>query len=395
MPENDSTDATDGPTRQRELFFEALAGESSSIPLNPEKLREAAKESMDPGAYGYVAGSAGREETARDNRDVFTDYKLTPRVLNGIDERSLSTTLLDQPVPSPLLLAPVGVQSIIHSQGAKASARAACSLGVPFVHSTVSSFTLEEIAELEWEGPLLFQLYWSSLPELNESLIQRAEKAGYDGLVITLDTPLMGWRPRDLEQGYFPFLEGEGLANYTNDPVFRDQLSTPPEESMDEVIELFIEIFSNPSAGWRELERLVQSTSLPTVAKGILHPDDAEQARDAGLDGIIVSNHGGRQIDGEIPALEALHKISNAELDELSLWFDSGIRTGSDVLKAYALGADAILIGRPYLYGLALEGENGVKEVMKNLHAELDIIMGLCGYEDINNVTREVLTDHD
>lgn len=392
---NDSFEPSYGPQRQREVFFEALAGESDGIPLDFEELREQARDVMDPGAYGYVAGSAGREETESDNRRAFRRWKLRPRVLNDITDRSLSTELFGETLPGPVLLAPVGVQSIIHERGAAASAEGAARKGVPFVHSTVSSHTIEDVAETVDDSPLWFQLYWSSLPDLNESLIRRAEEAGYEAVVVTLDTPLMGWRPRDLENGYFPFLEGEGLANYTSDPVFRDELEVLPEESLDETIELFIDVFSNPAAEWEDLRNLAETTDLPFLVKGVLHPDDADRARDHGVDGVVVSNHGGRQVDGEIPALEALTDVVAEGPDDLRVLFDSGIRTGSDVLKAVALGADAVLLGRPYLYALAVEGADGVETILENIHAELDITMGLCGLDDLPEADRTLLTRED
>lgn len=392
MTNDESLEDSFGPDRQRELFFRGVAGETPDVPLDFQDLRTRAREEMDEGAYGYVAGSAGREETAKDNESAFSNWKIHPRVLKGIEDRTLKTSIMGQSVPSPVLLAPIGVQSIIHPEGARASAKAANNLGVPFIHSTVSSYSIEQIAELSGDEPLWFQLYWSELPELNKNLINRAEDAGYDAIVVTIDTFLMGWRPRDLAQGYFPFLEGEGLANYISDPVFRDHLDTSPEENLDDAIALFIDIFSNPSANWDDLEEIQQLTDLPFLVKGILHPDDASKAQNIGVDGIIVSNHGGRQIDGEIPAADALDDIVQIGFEDLSILFDSGIRTGSDVLKAYALGADAVLLGRPYLYGLALEGSNGVEDVLKNILAELDITMGLSGHTDINEVDREVLT---
>lgn len=381
-----------GPQRQREVFFEKLLGESNGIPFRYSELEERAREVMERGPHGYVAGNAGSESTTSSNRKAFSEWKLRPRHLRGIEDRCLRTEFLDLELPAPLLLAPVGVQSIIHDRGALASAKGAARMGVPFVHSTVSSYSIEEVAEAREEQRLWFQLYWSDIPELNRNFIQRAERAGYEAIVVTLDSPLLGWRPRDLEEGYFPFLDEQGLANYTSDPVFREQLDTLPEESMDETVELFLEIFSNPAAVWSDLRDLTQTTDLPVIAKGILHPDDATRALEHGCDGIIVSNHGGRHVDGELPALDALVDVENQTSEEVPILFDSGIRSGTDVLKACALGADAVLLGRPYLYALALQGADGVEELLKNFIAELDITMGLCGENNIRDVTDDILT---
>lgn len=391
MTTNSSQYSSFGPDRQRQIFMEALIEDASPIPLTFTKLEAKAKEAMDEGAYGYVAGSAGREETSKQNCDAFSHWKLQPRVLTDIEERSLKTELFGLTLPAPVMLAPVGVQSIIHPEGARASALAAEKLGLPFVHSTVSSYSIEEIADTSDQNSLIFQLYWSSMSELNQNFIRRAEKAGYDALMVTLDTPLMGWRPRDLDNGYFPFLEGYGLKNYTSDEVFRDNLDTPPEESMDETIELFLDIFSNPSATWKDLQSLAESTDMPIIVKGILHPEDAAKCVESGIDGIVVSNHGGRQIDGEIAALDALQEIAKDYGKDLTILYDSGIRTGSDAFKALAIGSKAVMIGRPYLYGLAINGSAGIETVMQNILAELDLTMGLCGVDSIETVDDSIL----
>lgn len=380
-----------GPQRQREVFFKALGDPSSVIPTEFSALREQARATMDEGPFGYVAGNASSETTARDNRRAFDEWRILPRVLTGIEDRRIETTLFEQRQQAPLLPAPVGVQSIIHEEGARASARAADAVGLPFVHSTVSSFTIEAIADATEGLDPWFQLYWSDLPDLNRSLINRAEKAGYRVLVVTLDTPLMGWRPRDLDRGYLPFLEGEGLANYTSDPVFQEHLPGPPDDHPDEVVELFLDVFSDTSVGWEDLANLVETTDLPVLVKGVLHPDDARKALDHDADGIIVSNHGGRQIDGGLPALEALPSVSSTVPDDTPLFFDSGIRSGSDVYKALALGADSVLLGRPYLYGLGINGQAGVESVLRNILAELDITMGLSGYDDVRDVDEDSL----
>jgi lactate 2-monooxygenase len=255
----------------------------------------------------------------------------------------------DIQLPAPVLLAPIGAQSIVHPDGELAVARAAASVGVPMVLSTVSSKTIEEVADAMGEVPLWFQLYWPSDMDLAASFISRAEKAGYRAIVVTLDSPLLGWRPRDLQGAYLPFLSGEGLANYLSDPVFRDSLARPPEEDPQAAVARFISVFSNPTVTWRELEFLREHTSLPIVLKGILHPADARRAADGGVDAIIVSNHGGRQVDGAIASLDALPGVLEVVGTEFPILFDSGIRTGADAFKAIALGAQAVLLGRPYV----------------------------------------------
>jgi isopentenyl diphosphate isomerase/L-lactate dehydrogenase-like FMN-dependent dehydrogenase len=280
-----------------------------------------------------------------------------------------------------VLLCPVGVQSIIHPDAEPAAARAAASQGVPFIASTASSFTLEEIADANGpDAPRWYQLYWPSDPELAASFVHRAEAAGYAALVVTLDTSLLAWRPRDLQGAYLPFLKAIGIANYLADPVFRSRLEQPPEDDMQAAIGQFVGVFSNPAMSWDDLATLRELTDLPIVLKGILHPDDAREARERGMQGVIVSNHGGRQVDGAIGALDALPGGVEAVGDDLAILLDSGVRSGADVVKALALGAQAVGIGRPYLWGLALDGEEGVRNVLRNLLAELDLTLALSGY---------------
>ncbi|MFB6344624.1 MAG: alpha-hydroxy-acid oxidizing protein [bacterium] len=382
-----------GPERQREIFLQSLGDNNVSIPTDYEKLRSLARESMEDGPFGYVDGNAGLNETTRNNSRAFEKWQIQPRVLRGIEDRTLSTDVLGNSLPAPLFLAPVGVQSIIHPDGALASARAASDVGVPFVHSTVSSFTIEDVGDIDAEPAPWFQLYWSSLNELNKNLTNRAEEKGYQGIIITLDTPIMGWRPRDLDQGYLPFLEGDGLSNYTSDPAFLDQLDTSPDESLEEAILLFFEIFSDPSVNWSDLRDLISTTDLPVLVKGIMHPEDGLKAVENGARGVVVSNHGGRQIDGEMPALDALEPTVEALPDDRIVLFDSGIRSGSDVFKALALGADSVLLGRPYLYGLGAAGEDGVRAVIKNILAEFDITLGLSGYANVDSIQRDALKE--
>jgi lactate 2-monooxygenase len=288
--------------------------------------------------------------------------------------------VLGTPLPAPLMLAPIGVQKVVHEDGELASARAAAAVGVPMVVSTASHFTLEEIAEAGGDSPRWFQLYWPNDPDLLKSFVNRAESAGYRAIVVTVDTFIPGWKPRDLQQAWLPFLQGMGNANYLQDPVFRAGLEKTPEEDLGAATGHYLGVLANPSLTWDDLAQLRELTSLPIVIKGIQHADDAREAVRHGVDGIVVSNHGGRQVDGAIGSLDALPPIAEAVGDDLAILFDSGIRSGADVLKALALGADAILLGRPYVWGLALGGQAGVETVVKMILAELDLTMALCGY---------------
>jgi isopentenyl diphosphate isomerase/L-lactate dehydrogenase-like FMN-dependent dehydrogenase len=286
-------------------------------------------------------------------------------------------------LPAPILLGPVGVQEIVHKDADVASARAAASVGLPFVLSTMSSRTIEEVAQAADKvaaSPRWFQLYWGKNPELTASMLQRAERAGYSALVVTLDTHSLGWRERDLHHGYLPFLLGQGLANYFSDPVFRGLLAQPPEENPMAAIQLWGSLFSNPGLTWKDIGFLRQHTRVPIILKGVLCAHDAVRALEAGVDAVIVSNHGGRQVDGGIGALDALPSVVHELKDRMPVLFDSGIRRGADVFKALALGAQAVLIGRLYMWGLAVAGEEGVRDVLLNLVADLDLTLALSGY---------------
>jgi isopentenyl diphosphate isomerase/L-lactate dehydrogenase-like FMN-dependent dehydrogenase len=350
------------------------------VPL--ELLEQKAKEILAPRAYDYVAGGAGGEDTMRANREAFYDWRIVPRMLRDVSKRDLSVELLGARLPAPILLGPVGVQEIIHADADVASARAAASLGLPFVLSTMSSRTIEEVAQSTAkiaESPRWFQLYWGKNPELTASMVQRAERAGYSALVVTLDTHSLGWRERDLHHGYLPFILGQGLANYFSDPVFRGLLAQPPEQNPAAAIQLWGSLFSNAALTWKDIGFLRKHTRVPVILKGILHTDDAARALDAGVDALIVSNHGGRQVDGGIGALDALPSVVREVNGRVPVLFDSGIRRGADVFKALALGARAILVGRLYMWGLAVAGEQGVRDVLLNLIADLDLTLALSG----------------
>ena len=362
----------------REIYLRGLGGETPSIPVDWGELERRAEEAMEPRAAAYVFAGAGTGETMRANREAFAKRRIVPRMLRDVGHRDLSTQVLNTAMPSPVLLAPIGVHTIVHPDGELATARAAAELGLTFVASSAATHTLEEIAEVG--GPRWFQLYWPNDPGIAESIVGRAEAAGYEAIVVTVDTFIPGWKPRDLQQAWLPMLEGVGNANYLQDPVFRDALDKPPEEDLGAAIGHYLSIYVNPSLTLDDLAWLEQRTSLPILIKGVLHPDDAREALARGAAGLIVSNHGGRQVDGAIASLDALEPIVDAVGGDLAVLLDSGVRSGSDVFKALALGADAVLVGRPYLWGLALEGQAGVETVLKMLLAELDLTMALSGY---------------
>jgi isopentenyl diphosphate isomerase/L-lactate dehydrogenase-like FMN-dependent dehydrogenase len=294
-------------------------------------------------------------------------------------------------MPAPLLLAPIGVQSIIHPEGELATARAAADLGVPMIMSTAASYSIEDIAAASGNGPRWFQLYWPNDDDVCASILGRARAAGFTTLVVTLDTWLLGWRPHDLDQAYLPFIRGTGLAVYFSDPAFRAGLAKPPQEDLQSAVLRWLPVAIGADKSWDRLPFLRSHWDGPIVLKGILHPDDARRAADAGMDGIVVSNHGGRQVDGAVAALDVLPGIADVVGDRLTVLLDSGVRTGADVLKALALGARAVLLGRPYAYGLALGGQDGVRHVLRSLLADLDLSMALSGHRSLSDLSRDTL----
>jgi lactate 2-monooxygenase len=371
-----------GMQRQQQIYTFGLQGGSLSIPISLSLLEQKAREILPPPAYDYVAGGASGEDTVRANREAFYRWRIVPRMLRDVARRDLSVELFGSGLPAPVILGPVGVQGILHAKGEAASARAAASLGLPFALSTASSRTIEEVAQaadragnsLRW-----FQLYWGKNPDLTASMLQRAERAGYQALVVTLDTSMLAWRERDLQHAYLPFILGQGLANYFSDPVFRALLTQPPEQNPTAAIQLWSSLFSNTALTWKDIPFLRKHTSVPIILKGILHPRDAAHAVDAGVDGLIVSNHGGRQVDGAIATLDALPAIVREVNGRIPVLFDGGIRRGADVFKALALGARAVLLGRLYTWGLAVAGEQGVRDVVLNLLADFDLTLALSG----------------
>ena len=364
---------------QGEIFLRGLAGERPGQPLAWAELAQAAQRVADPQGWDYVAAGAGTADTMRANEEAFRRWRIVPRMLRDVSSRDLSVTVLGTECPAPVGLAPVGVQTLVHDDGEQAAARAAGAVGLPMAVSTMSTTTLEEIAAAG-DGPKWFQLYWPTDRDLAASFLARAEAAGYRAIIVTLDTFLPGWKPRDLQRAWQPFLHGVGIANYLSDPVFRARLAAPPEDDPQAAVGEFVGVFTTPSLTWDDLEFLRSRTTLPIALKGILHPDDARAAREHGMDAVVVSNHGGRQVDGAIASLDALPAIVDAVGDDVDVLLDSGVRSGADVVKALALGADAVLLGRPYIWGLAVGGEAGVVAVLRALLAELDLTIGLSGH---------------
>jgi lactate 2-monooxygenase len=358
-------------------------GRPPDLPTDPDRLEDAARAALPSEAFRYAAGGAGSGATMRANRAAFDRHALVPRVLRDNTERDWSTSLLGTAMPAPLLLAPIGVQSILHPDGELASARAAAALGLPMVASTAASHTIEEMAAASSDGPRWYQLYWPTDDAVTASLLLRARDAGYSVLVVTLDTWQLGWRPHDLDAAYLPFLRGVGCAVPFSDPAFRAALARPPEDDRAAAVAYRQKIFQGTARGWGRLAELRALWDGPIVLKGIQHPDDARAALDAGMDGVVVSNHGGRQVDRAVGSLTALPGVVAAVAGRAPVLFDSGVRTGADAALALALGADAVLLGRPYVYGLALGGEAGVRHVLRCVLAELDVTLALAGYASL------------
>jgi len=380
---------------QYEIYLRGMTGQRPARTLDWRKLERDAMNLLRTGPRGYIEGGAGLGETMRANREAFDHWRLRPRMLRDVSERSLERTVLGTELKAPVLLAPIGVQTLAHPDGELAVARAAAEVGVPLTASSAASHTIEQIADELGEQARWYQLYWPRERELARSFVERAERAGYGAIVVTLDTWLLGWRPADLSEAFLPFLWGEGNKNYLEDPVFRGLLEKPPEEDMQAAIGQWAWQFANPQVTWEDLAWLRETTELPIVLKGILHPDDAKLAVEHGVNGVLVSNHGGRQVDGAIGALDALPEVVAAVDGKCEVLFDSGIRSGADALKALALGARAVLLGRPYMWGLALGGAEGVTEVLRSFLADLDLAMALSGYANIDEVDTSALVRQD
>ena len=376
---------------QNEIYFGGLAGHLPALPIRFEELQAKAHAALAPSLVSYVAGGCGNERTQDANVAAFDRWGLVPRMFVGATRRDLSVDLFGMRLPSPVFMSPIGVIGLCapDGHGDLATARAASRLGVPMVASTLSVDPLEAVAAEFGTVPGLFQLYTPNDRELAESLVRRAEAAGFRAIVVTLDTWLTGWRPRDLATASFPQLRGHCLANYLSDARFRSMLAKPPEEDMRAATMQWARIFGRPLT-WDDLPWLRSMTKLPLLVKGICHPDDARRAIDGGVDGIYCSNHGGRQANGGIAALDMLPDVVRAA-GATPVLFDSGVRTGVDVIKALAMGAAAVGIGRPYAYGLALGGVDGIMHVLRCLLAEADLYMAVDGVRSVADLRPDML----
>jgi lactate 2-monooxygenase len=412
-----------GRARQEAIYRAGVSGRRPSVPTDWARLERKARRAMSRRGFAYIAGGAGAEQTIAANRAGFDAWQIVPRMLRDVSERDLSVRLFGRTIPAPLLLAPVGVSEMAHPSADVGAARAAAAEGIPMVFSNQASRPMEECAAAMGDSPRWFQLYWSTVDELVESFVDRAEACDCEALVVTLDTPLLGWRSRDLDLGSLPFTHGWGIAQYTSDPVFRrlvrerarrrarsddpkpkvtpaavktllDMTRAHPGGFAENIrsavpraaVETFLEIYSRPSLTWDDLAWLRGRTGLPIVLKGVLHPDDARRAVDHGVDGIVVSNHGGRQVDGAVGSMQALPGVVDAVGDRTRVLLDSGVRGGSDVFKALHAGAQAVMVGRAWAYGLAINGWQGARDVIRNVVAELDLTMGLTGCTSVGDV---------
>lgn len=433
-----------GREAQSAIYRDGVSGRRPRIPVAWPELERTARRHMSHVAFAYIAGSAGLERTAVANTSAFRRHRIVPRVLRDVAHRDQSIELFGMRRPTPFFLAPIGVLDLAHPAADAGAARAAALSGIPAVISNQASTPMEAVARAMDVGRAphdaaarWFQLYWSSSDDLVASFVTRAERSGCEAIVVTLDTHVLGWRPRDLDLGYLPFSRGRGIAQYTSDPVFQrlvqervdaaSRAAALPSDASDAVsrtritpsaiasfasilrhhpgrfldnvrsplprasVETFLDVFANPALTWERIAFLREHTTLPIVLKGVLHAEDAIRAVESGVDAVIVSNHGGRQIDGEVASLDALPGVVEAIAGRIPVLFDSGIRSGADAVIALALGATAVGIGRPYAYALAIAGEEGVSELLRNFCAELDITMGLAGATSIAELTPDIL----
>lgn len=429
-----------GRARQNAIYRPGALGIEPTVPTGSAELERRARRAMSRRAWAYVAGGAGDGATMRANREAFDRWRIVPRVLSGTSERVLRTRVLGTDLAAPLLLAPVGAADLVTDGADLLIAQGAHASDIPYVFSCQGASPMEETAAAMSGTPFWFQLYWSTDEDLVDSMIGRAETAGAEALVVTLDTTMLGWRTQDLDLGSLPFARGLGIAQYTSDARFMELvrervaaaqggagtagLGIDPRRPLEAAkavwsgvgtllsmaqthpgairanlrspepraaVETFLDIYSNPGLSWEHIATLRERTSLPVLLKGVLHPDDARRALDSGVDGLIVSNHGGRQVDRSVAALDALVGVREAVGPDPTVLMDSGVRTGADLFVALALGADACLLGRPHVYGLALDGAAGVSAVIDNVVAELDLTMGLVGVGSVEAITRDLL----
>lgn len=376
---------------QYEIYFGGLTGVLPTMPMTYAELEARAEQVLPPSVWSYVAGGAGDERTQDVNVEAFSRWGLLPRMLVGANERDLSVELWGRRWPAPIFMAPIGVIALCgqDGHGDLSTAKAAARTGVPMCASTLTEDPLEDVAAEFGSTPGFFQLYTPTDRDLAASFVHRAEAAGYAGIVVTLDTWIPGWRPRDLATANFPQLRGKCLANYTSDPNFTSKVDADVTADPRAAVPHWAGIFGNPLK-WEDLTWLRSLTELPLILKGICHPDDVRRAKDYGIDGIYCSNHGGRQANGGLPAIDCLPGVVEAAGD-MPVLFDSGVRSGADVIKALALGASAVGIGRPYAYGLALGGVGGIVHVLRSILAEADLIMAVDGYPTLGDLTPDAL----
>jgi lactate 2-monooxygenase len=414
-----------GRERQFEVYVAGARGIAPGVPASLDELESRAQRVLKREAYAYVAGGAGREETVRANREAFERWRIVPRMLRDVSVRDTTVELFGSRLPAPVVLCPIGVLELAHRDADVAVARAAAAAGAPMIFSNQASRPMEECARAMGDAPRWFQLYWNTSDEVVASLVSRAEACGCSAIVLTLDTTMLGWRIRDLDLAYLPFLRGKGIAQYTSDPVFVEQLQETLREEAPPTVRVtlaalgtlwqlagahpgprlrnlrsgvaraavrrFVSTYSRPSLCWDDLAFLRERTRLPILLKGVLSAADAEAAIGHGMDGIVVSNHGGRQVDGAIATMDALPSVAEAVAGRVPILLDSGIRSGADVLRALALGATAVGLGRPYVWGLALGGAEGVLETIRNLRADFDLTLGLAGYASVRELGPQAL----
>jgi lactate 2-monooxygenase len=378
-------------TYQDEIYFAGLSGAVPALPHDLSRLEHVARQRMPAHAFGYIAGGAGSGDTVAENAAAFRRWRILPRMLTDVSAPSYESMVLGTKLAVPMLLGPIGVLKIAHPDGELAVARAASALGAPMVTSTAASFAIEEIARANGDGQRWFQLYWPKDQGVAVSLLERAGAAGFSVLVVTLDTRLLGWRPHDLDAAFLPFLRGVGVQNYFTDPAFTAGLAAPVADDEGAAVLHWAGMFGSPALTWDDLPFLRQHWDGPIVLKGIQSVPDARRAVDAGMEGIVVSNHGGRQVDGAVGSLDALPPVVEAVGSQTVVLFDSGVRGGADMLKAVALGARAVLIGRPYGYGLGLAGEDGVRHVLRALRNDFEITMRLAGAASLADLGPDML----
>lgn len=387
---------------EQEIFAKGLSYQRPPLTFKADQWEPLAKARLSAESWGYIGGNAGTGETYQKNLESFKKWSIVPSRLVKADFPNLKTTVLGKEYPYPVALAPVGVQKIFHPQAESGAARAAAAEGVPYILSTASSTSIEDVAKANGDGARWYQLYWPSNEhnDVTISLLNRAKASGYTALVVTLDTYMLGWRPSDMDNGYNPFLRADnvGVEIGFTDPVYQKKFKEAHGKEISEDMgtaasEWASTVFPGLSHSWEDVKFLQEHWDGPIVLKGVQSVADAKKAVEIGVQGIVVSNHGGRQQDGGAASLTMLPKIVDAVGDKLDIIFDSGIRCGADIAKALALGAKMVLVGRPYIYGLTLEGEEGVKHVIRSLLGDLDLTLHLAGVPTVDKATlnRDIL----